>query len=122
MMDKMILTKQKQQTQLAKCLRHNETDSERNLWARLRNTSIGVKFRRQQPIGDYIVDFVSFNKKLVIEVDGSQHSDIDNIEYDRKRTQYLERRGFRVIRFWDNDILNNIEGVISSILSALNKV
>jgi very-short-patch-repair endonuclease len=107
-------------TILAKDLRRNQSDAERNLWSRLRNSRIsGVKFRRQQPIGDYIVDFISFDKKLIIEVDGGQHNEPTNSKDDRVRTEYLESRGYRVIRFWNTDIIQNVEGVIHKILETL---
>jgi very-short-patch-repair endonuclease len=74
----------------------------------------GIKFRRQQPIGDYIVDFVSFEHRLVIEVDGGQHNDPTDEELDR--TKYLQDRGYRVMRFWNNDVLRNMDGVMLQIL------
>ena len=73
----------------------------------------GVKFRRQQPIGKYIVDFVSFEKRIVIELDGGQHS--AEQERDRERDNWLSKQGFKVLRFWDNEVLNNIEGVLEVI-------
>ncbi len=97
----------------ARGLRRKQTDAERNLWSRLRNGHIAeIKFRRQEPIGKYIVDFVSFDKKLVIEIDGSQHTDMAITKADEQRTKWLESQGFRVIRFWDNDVLLNLEGVL----------
>ena len=74
-----------------------------------------LEFRRQQPIGNYIVDFVCRNKWLIIEIDGGQHNEIETIKYDEKRTKYLEEQGFTVLRFWNNDIDNNIEGVFEII-------
>ena len=78
-----------------------------------------VKFRRQQPIGIYIVDFVSFDKRLVIEIDGGQHSNPGIMESDEQRTKWLKREGFRVMRFWNNDVMLNIEGVLEKIKEAL---
>ena len=74
-----------------------------------------MKFKRQYPIGNYIVDFVCIEKKLIIEIDGGQHNEKDNIKYDNIRTQYLESAGYKVIRFWNNDVFENIEGVLSEI-------
>ena len=106
---------------LSKHLRKNETDAERLLWSRLRNRQLdGVKFRRQQPVGNYIVDFVSFDKMLVIEVDGGQHNEPDMMAEDKQRTVYLEDKGYKVIRFWNNDVLQNIEGVLARIVEKIN--
>jgi len=90
------------------------TDAERLLWKHLRNTQLhGLKFRRQQPIGNYIVDFICFENKLVVELDGSQH--ITNVTNDQLRTMWLENLGYRVIRFWNHDVLKNIAGVLEEI-------
>jgi len=86
------------------------------LWARLRNMQLeGVKFRRQQPLGSYIVDFISFDKKLIIEIDGGQHNELPTRENDEQRTMWLDGEGFHIIRFWNNDVLLNIDGVLSKI-------
>ncbi len=79
----------------------------------------GIKFRRQQPIGPYIVDFVSFERKLVVEVDGGQHNEKDGMAKDDKRTKWLEAEGFQVLRFWNNDVVTNIEGVLENIRAVL---
>lgn len=101
-------------TQLARQLRKNSTDAERMLWKHLRNRQLNnLKFRRQQPIGNYIVDFVCFENKLIIEVDGGQHA--PNRESDAIRTDWLENQGYHVLRFWNNDVLKNTEGVIQRI-------
>jgi very-short-patch-repair endonuclease len=98
----------------ARELRNSSTDAERLLWRYLRNRQVaGVKFRRQQPIETYIVDFVSFDKKIVIELDGGQHA--DNGEHDKHRDAYLHANGFVVVRFWNNEIIENIEGVLEVI-------
>lgn len=95
-------------------LRNNGTDVERLLWRRLRNSQLeNIKFRRQQPIETYIVDFVSFDKKIVIELDGGQHS--ENSDYDKQRNACLIANGFTVLRFWNNDVIENIEGVLEVI-------
>ena len=103
---------------LARKLRTNQTDAERLLWSRLRDTSIpGYKFRRQFPIKPYFADFCCVQSRLVIELDGGQHA--RNEEKDQKRTQYLEKRGYRVIRFWDNDVLLKTDTVVEAIYNEL---
>jgi very-short-patch-repair endonuclease len=98
----------------ARELRNGCTEVERLLWRHLRNRQIGgVKFRRQQPIETYIVDFVSFEKKIVIELDGSQHS--ENRQYDDKRDRCLQSNGYKVLRFWNNDVMENVDGVLEVI-------
>jgi very-short-patch-repair endonuclease len=101
----------------AKALRTNMTDAERRLWYLLRAHRFnGVKIKRQVPIGPYIVDFVSFERRLIFEVDGGQHVDS---EADQRRTRWLEGEGFRVLRFWNNEVLKNTSGVLETILSAI---
>jgi very-short-patch-repair endonuclease len=105
---------------LVRQLRHRQTDAEAKLWANLRARRFKrVKFRRQQPIGNYIVDFITFENKLIIEVDGGQHNETSNIDQDMQRTLFLEGEGYQVIRFWNNDVLENIEGVMFKIYEAL---
>jgi very-short-patch-repair endonuclease len=95
-------------------LRKELTPAERKLWAYLRGDKLnGVNFRRQHAIGNYIVDFVSIKEKLIIELDGSQH--LEQEEYDIERTRYLESQGYRVIRFWNNQVENEINGVIQKL-------
>ena len=94
------------------------TDAERALWRHLRLRQLGgCKFRRQQLIGQYIVDFVCFEKGLIIEVDGGQHT--EQISYDLKRSQWLEKQGYRLLRFWDNEVLKNTEAVVEAIMKTL---
>jgi very-short-patch-repair endonuclease len=101
----------------ARELRVGMTDAERRLWSALRARRLqGYKFRRQHPIGPYIVDFACIEHRLVIEADGGQHDDNDR---DRIRTEWLKSEGWRVIRFWNNDILANPGGVQDTILAAL---
>ncbi len=96
----------------ARELRYNSTTQEQKLWNLLRNKQFnGIKFVRQYPIGDYIVDFACRKLKLIIELDGGQHNEPQNIAYDNKRSEYLTSRGYRIIRFWNNEIDENIEGV-----------
>ena len=95
---------------LQRALRDNMSDAEQALWHLLRGRQIsGLKFRRQHPFGDYVLDFVCLEKKLVIEVDGGQHG--QQAGYDENRTQKLQEAGFRVLRFWNNEVLNEIESV-----------
>jgi len=95
-------------------LRNNSTDAERLLWRNLRNSQLeGVKFRRQQAIEAYIVDFVSFDRKIVIELDGGQHA--ENEKYDSQRDACLRANGFAVLRFWNNEVFENLEGVLEVI-------
>ncbi|MEM1133834.1 MAG: DUF559 domain-containing protein [Pseudomonadota bacterium] len=101
----------------ARDLRKNLTPAERKLWSQLRGQRLGVKFRRQCWIGNFIVDFVSLEARLVIEADGGQHE--NEKAKDKVRTEMLEQQGFRVIRFWNNDILDNIEGVVEEVKSVL---
>jgi very-short-patch-repair endonuclease len=100
-----------------KQLRLSATDAERRLWAALRNRRLqGYKFRRQHPIGRFVVDFACTKHRLVIEADGGQHS--ENAA-DERRTAWLESQGWRVIRFWNPDILRNTEDVVTMIMHAL---
>ena len=108
---------------LARNLRKNMTPQERKLWALLRNNQYkNFSFRRQYPIGNYIVDFICWELKLVIEIDGGQHNQPQDIEYDQVRTNFLKEKGFRVIRFWNNDIDNNIEGVFEKLDSYVDEM
>jgi very-short-patch-repair endonuclease len=101
----------------AKTLRKNATDAERQLWRYLRKRQLGVKFRQQQPLGHYIVDFVCFEKRLIIEIDGGQHQ--EQIVYDEIRTDWLKQQGYKVLRFWNNQVLYEIEAVLEAINAAL---
>jgi very-short-patch-repair endonuclease len=101
----------------ARRLRADQTDAERVLWNRVRNRQIdGHKFARQVPIGRYICDFVCRKKQIVIEVDGGQHADSAE---DAVRDRYLSAEGYRVLRFWNNDVLGNLEGVLITIQAEL---
>ncbi|MDR3498745.1 MAG: endonuclease domain-containing protein [Parvibaculum sp.] len=104
----------------ARALRRNQTDAEKKLWSVLRRDQLGHSFRRQHPMGPYIVDFICLQARLVIEADGGQHSD-DRAEHDAKRTAWLEARGYKVLRFWNSDILQNIEGVTEVIRISLEE-
>ena len=101
-------------TRNARALRKNLTDAEKKLWQKLNRRQIGtLKFRRQQPIGEFIVDFVCLERRLVVELDGGQHA--EQGDYDEVRTAWLEMRGYRVLRFWNNDVLSNSDGVMQRI-------
>jgi very-short-patch-repair endonuclease len=103
---------------LAHKLREHSTDAERLLWQRLRNRQLlKCKFRRQQPIGPYIVDFVCLERRLVIELDGGQHA--EQISQDETRTAFLQAEGYRVLRYWNNQVLAELESVLDAILSCL---
>ena len=96
----------------ARNLRKEQTEQEKLLWSILRNRQFfGLKFKRQVPIGVYIADFCCNEKKLIIELDGGQHNVPDRIEYDKKRTEFLKGEGYKVIRLWNNDINDNLEGI-----------
>jgi very-short-patch-repair endonuclease len=104
----------------ARRLRTGQTDAERMLWRHLRLRQFsGYKFRRQHPVGKYIVDFACIDARLCVEVDGSQHAGAQ--KYDAARTAFLNSRGFEVLRFWDNEVLKDIESVKQAIWNALQQ-
>ena len=104
-------------TLLARSLRKTPTKEENLLWGRLRLKQMeGFKFRRQAPVGNYIADFVCFEKRLVVEVDGGQHAESVN---DKNRDRWFRENGFKVLRFWNNDVLDNAEGVLEVIRGEL---
>jgi len=103
----------------ARSLRVSQTDAEARLWSRLRNRMLGdAKFRRQVPVGPYIADFLCAGHMLIVELDGGQHADNPA---DLRRTRFLESKGYRVVRFWNPDVLANTEGVLEMILLELEK-
>jgi very-short-patch-repair endonuclease len=106
---------------LARALRRRSTDAEKLLWSRLRGRRFaGVKFKRQEPIASYIVDFVALDLKLIVEVDGGQHGVW--AEQDAERTHILREWGYHVVRFWNNDVLGNIDGVLEVILQEIRLI
>ena len=110
------------QTSFSRMLRARSTDAERKLWRRLRGHQIlGVKFRRQAPIGPHIVDFVSFDVRIIIELDGGQHATFPQNQRDATRDRWLEEQGFLVLRFWNTDVLLNMDGVLSVILDTIHQ-
>ena len=101
----------------ARALRRQMTEAEKVMWSKLRDRRLdGVKFKRQKPIAGYIVDFVALDLKLVVEIDGGQHA--ERVEEDAART--LEESGYHVVRFWNHDVLRNIEGVLESLVQEQN--
>jgi very-short-patch-repair endonuclease len=100
----------------ARALRAAQTEVESRLWQRLRNRQLeGAKFRRQHPIGLYIADFFCLEARLIIELDGSQHGEEHEQQADERRTEYLESNGYRVLRFWNEEVLDDIDGVLETI-------
>ena len=107
-----------QPSTFARQLRRDATDAERRLWSNLRaHRLFGWKFKRQQPIGKYVADFVCFEARLVIELDGGQHADATSA--DQIRDAWFRTQGFETVRFWNNEVLGNIEGVLARIASSL---
>ena len=113
----MPTAQQEKTLEYAQALRSNLTHAEKKLWHVLRSEQLGIKFRRQHPIDQYIADFVCLEQRLVIELDGGQHSKA--ITKDEARTAYLESQGFRVLRFWNNEVMDNMEGVVATIMLQL---
>ena len=104
-------------TSVARRLRKNSTDVERVFWNRVRDRRLsGYKFKRQHPIGPYIVDFICAEERLIVELDGGQHA---CLKEDKARDAFLLSDGYRVLRFWNNDVLTNINGVLETVLSNL---
>ncbi|HKU95841.1 MAG TPA: endonuclease domain-containing protein [Vineibacter sp.] len=108
-----------QRTDRARRLRQDSTDAERKLWRLIRSRAAGHKFRRQHPIGPYFADFACVGRKLVIELDGGQHD--AQRDYDERRTADLAAAGWRVLRFWNNEVLTNVDGVWRRIVAALEE-
>ncbi len=105
-------------TARARSLRSSMTDVERLLWQALRASQLnGHRFRRQHPIGKYIADFACIERQIVIELDGGQHQ--EQLEYDEQRTELLKKHCWQVLRFWNNDVLNNLDGVLTVIAERL---
>ena len=107
-----------ERTDNARSLRSDMTLAEQRMWQALRGRQIkGFRFRRQHPIGPYIADFTCLDQSLATELDGGQHQ--DQVAYDERRTAFLAQQGWRVLRFWNNDVLNNLEGVLAKVADAL---
>lgn len=103
----------------AKALRSNQTEAEKRLWYHLRaHRFLGLKFKRQKPMGRYIVDFVCVERRLIIELDGGQHA--EQVTYDQQRDAWLRSQGYRVLHVWNNDVMQQLEGVLEQIRCALS--
>ncbi len=114
------MTDSKSPTAKARVLRRNQTNAEKALWAQLADRrTAGAKFRRQHPLGPYVVDLFCFEHKLVIEVDGGQHNEPEVETLDKDRTAWLEENGYKVLRFWNSEVMGNLEGVVARISEAL---
>jgi very-short-patch-repair endonuclease len=110
-----------QRVSRARKLRRDTTDAERKLWQRLRGLPMdGSHFRRQATIGPYFIDFACHRKRLAIELDGGQHGEVAQLARDAKRDEYLRANGYRVLRFWNNDVMANIDGVLEVIAEAVS--
>lgn len=108
------------QMPVARKLRRDETVAEKLLWDQLRGRKLnGIKFVRQAPVGPYVADFLCRERKLVVELDGATHATADEIEYDKRRTSFLARSGYRVIRFDNAAVFESVDGVTAIILEAL---
>ena len=106
----------------ARSLRTNETEAERRLWTQLRNRNLnGFKFTRQAPIAPYIADFLCFERRLIVEVDGVTHGDAHEVAYDLRRTQFMEERGYRVLRVLNQDVYTQMDSVLDGIIHKLDE-
>jgi very-short-patch-repair endonuclease len=106
----------------ARNLRNNQTEAERKLWGYLRDKRLqGYKFNRQVPVGTYIVDFLCAEAKLIVEVDGATHGDAHEVAYDERRTAFLNEQGYRVMRCFNADVFENLNGVLDTILIMLER-
>jgi len=110
-------------SRFARNLRKTQTDAEQILWSKLRSRGLsGFKFRRQHPIDNYILDFYCNEAQLGIEIDGGQHAEKENIKMDAQRTAFLNQKGIRVIRFWNNDVLENTNEVLEEIYAIIKEI
>ncbi len=108
----------KDNTTKARLLRKNQTDAEAALWQKLRGRGLsGYKFRRQVPVGPYVADFLCKEAMLIVEIDGGQHA--EQVEYDRFREDFLKTHGYQIIRFWNNEVLGNLDGVLETLTGTL---
>lgn len=106
----------------ARHLRRNQTEAERRLWLYLKDMKReGFHFRRQCPVGPYVADFLCYSARIIIEVDGGQHGTDEGIEHDQRRDEWFAKDGYRVLRYWNSDVLGNTESVMETILSILNE-
>jgi very-short-patch-repair endonuclease len=117
----MTETRNDPRTPRARSLRYNATREEKRVWSKLRLIDIDGHFRRQAPVGPYFADFAHMKARLIVEIDGGQHSSDAGLKRDAARTAYLNAAGFRVLRFWNAEVRDNLEGVIETILHALHE-
>ena len=107
----------------ARALRQRATDAERRLWRCLRGLKHeGLHFRRQAPFGRFVVDFACHRSRLILELDGSQHAEPENVVYDKRRTAYLESCGYRVVRIWNGEVFFNMDGLVEFISAECHRV
>ena len=99
----------------ARALRGDLTDAERILWSRLKGRQLGWQFRAQHPVGPYIADFACVKMKLIVEIDGATHGSADERAHDAQRTRFMEEQGWGVVRFWNDEVYRNLDGVVESI-------
>ncbi len=116
------MQKNQKQIKISRRLRSKQTDAEKLLWSKMRNRQLYGKFRRQHSLGPYIVDFINLESKLIIEIDGGHHDEKEVREKDTRRTTWLRSNGYKVLRFWDNDVLNNISGVLEEIVRNIKEI
>jgi very-short-patch-repair endonuclease len=107
-----------EKTRFARRMRRNMTPAEVLLWSKLRRGSQGWRFRRQPPVGPYVLDFACLEIRLAIEIDGATHASDDEVAHDARRTRYLEERSWRVVRFWNREVFENLAGVVDTIRNA----
>jgi very-short-patch-repair endonuclease len=112
------IVRDEEKMRFARRMRRSMTPAEVLLWSRLRRGSQGWKFRRQPPVGPFVLDFACVEIRLAIEVDGATHATEEEIAYDASRTRYLEERGWRVVRFWNREVFGNLAGVVDTIRNA----
>jgi very-short-patch-repair endonuclease len=112
------LIREDEKRDFARELRKSMTRAEILLWARLRRKALGYRFKRQAPIGPFVVDFACVEAKLVVEVDGATHRTPEQIDYDRRRERYLEANDWRVVRFWNREVYENLDGALETISRA----
>ncbi len=117
MQSKKLIVNSPKNLSLRRTLRHTQTPQEVILWSKLRSRGTGYKWKRQVSIGKYIIDFYCPEKKLAVEIDGIQYD--NNKEYDEERTKYLKIQGILVLRFWNNEVNTNIEGVLLMIMKTI---
>ncbi len=112
---------QKERLERARELRGEPTEAEKKLWEHLRRKNLSAKFRRQHPVGPFFLDFYCHEARLAVEVDGGGHAEADQADYDNERSKALEGEKIRVLRFWNSDVMKNVDGVVEKIRNALDE-